>query len=236
MGGVMTTAILTAGGTGSRMKNNIPKQFITVNEVPIIIYTLINFQKCDSISRIIIACLKEWQPILKAYIKEYRITKVIDVVEGGETGIDSIKNCFNAVTSTTADEIILIHDGNRPLVTEDIIKSNINDASKFGATSTYIDVHDGVVMVDDKLNITNSSIRREDIKSTQTPHTFKYNVLKDVFSRINNKNNFISLADAAAQFGYEVKLVKGSELNFKITTKNDLKIFESVMNKRPDYV
>jgi 2-C-methyl-D-erythritol 4-phosphate cytidylyltransferase len=232
----MTTAILTAGGSGTRMKNNIPKQFITVNEVPIIIYTLVNFQKCESIDKIIIACLKEWQPVLKAYIKEFNITKVLDVVDGGETGIDSIKNCFDAINNKSAKDIILIHDGNRPLVTEEIIKSNIKVANKFGATSTYIDVHDGVVMVDAELNITNSNIRREDIKSTQTPHAFKYAVLEDVFSRIGNNSDFISLADAATKLGYKVSLVKGSELNLKITTKNDLKIFESMISERPEHV
>lgn len=229
----MTTAILTAGGSGTRMKNNIPKQFITVNEKPIIIYTLQSFQNNADIDQIVVACVKEWQPVLKAYCKEFNISKIEKIVDGGDTGIESIRNCVSVLGQSENDDIVVIHDGNRPLVDANVIKENISAAQKFGATSTYIDIHDGIVRVDDALNILGSDLKREHIKSTQTPHCFRYGVLKEVMSVIDDASQYISIADAAANLGYSVALVKGSEINFKITTPNDLVLFEALVNTRP---
>lgn len=229
----MTTAILTAGGTGTRMGNNVPKQFITVNEKPIIIYTLQKFQECDGIDEIVVACVREWQPMLGAYCKEFGITKTVHIVDGGETGIDSIKNSLKVLDQPDNDDIILIHDGNRPLVDDKVIKENISTAQKVGATSTYIDIHDGIVRVDDALNILGSNLKREHIKSTQTPHCFRFGVMKEVVDAIDDESKYISIADAAANLGYNVALVKGSEINFKITTPNDLVLFEALINTRP---
>ncbi len=228
----MNTVILTAGGTGTRMKNNIPKQFITVNEIPIIIYTLQQFQNNENIDSIEVACLKEWQPILRAYSKEFNISKLEKIIDGGETGIESIRNCFNSLENMQDDDVIMIHDGNRPLIDDDVINRNIEVAKKVGATTTYIDIHDGIVKVNDKLNVEKSNFSRDYIKSTQTPHTFKYETLKKIFPKIDNVKKYISLADAATNLGYDIALVKGSEINFKITTPNDLVLFEAIINTR----
>lgn len=228
----MTTAILTAGGTGSRMQNNIPKQFITVNEIPIIIYTLQKFQSSPSIDEIIIACVKNWRPILEAYCKEFSITKLQKIVEGGPTGVESIKNCYDSIENANQNDIILIHDGNRPLVDEDTIRRNIDSAIEQGSTTTYIDIHDGIIGVDQSLNIVNSELKREELKSTQTPHCFRYGVLEEIFSKISDPSSYISLADAATKLGYSLALVKGSEVNFKITSPNDLVLFEAIVNAR----
>ncbi len=232
----MITAVLTAGGTGSRMKNNIPKQFITVNEIPIIVYTLQKFQNNKNVDRIIIACLKEWQPVLAAYAKEFHISKLEKVVDGGATGIESIQNCFKVLGEQQEDDLVMIHDGNRPLVDDDTIERNIEAANKAGATTTYVDIHDGIVKVDDSLRIQESGFKREYIKSTQTPHCFKHKIIESIFSKMHNGEEYISLADAAVNMGYEVALVKGSEINFKITTSNDKDLFESIINTRHDNV
>lgn len=229
---IVNTVILTAGGTGTRMKNNIPKQFITVNEIPIIIYTLQQFQNNENIDSIEVACLKEWQPILRAYSKEFNISKLEKIIDGGETGIESIRNCFNSLENMQDDDVIMIHDGNRPLIDDDVINRNIEVAKKVGATTTYIDIHDGIVKVNDKLNVEKSNFSRDYIKSTQTPHTFKYETLKKIFPKIDNVKKYISLADAATNLGYDIALVKGSEINFKITTPNDLVLFEAIINTR----
>lgn len=227
------TAILTAGGVGSRMQKDVPKQFTTVNDIPIIIYTLRQFQKSEYVDKIVVACLKEWQPVLRAYSKEFNISKLQTIVEGGETGIDSIYNAFNGLSDNDDNDIVVIHDGNRPLIDEQIIKNNIEMVKKYNcATTTYIDVNDGIVRVDSNLNIQKSDLRREDIKSTQTPHSFNYKNLKEVFGKIFDSSQYISLADAALNLGYDVKLVRGSELNFKITMPNDLMLFESIINTR----
>lgn len=221
----MVTAIITAGGVGSRMNNNIPKQFIPIDNIPIILYTLKIFQDNTNIDKIVVACIPDWQPILRAYIEEFGITKIDKIVDGGATGFESIYNCFCKIKNNDND-IIIIHDGNRPLISDDIIDSNINEMKNNKATTTYIDIHDGIVNVDASLNIVKSDLRREYIKSTQTPHCFKYVVLKDIFEKTKDMSKYISLADAAVNYGYYVKLVKGSEINFKITTQNDLEMFK----------
>lgn len=225
-----TTAILTAGGVGSRMQKNIPKQFLTVKNIPIIIYTLQQFQNNKNIDEIVIACLKEWQPMLRAYVQEFTISKVISIVDGGETGIDSITNCFNEIEHK--DGIVVIHDGNRPLVSDSIIDRNLEMAKEYGATSTYIDIHDGIIKVDADLNALPTDIRRQDIKSTQTPHAFQYTVLRRIVDEITDSSLYISFADAALKLGHDIGLVEGSETNFKITTKNDLAIFEAMVDER----
>ena len=108
------TAILTAGGVGSRMQKDVPKQFITVNDIPIIIYTLQQFQKSEYVDKIVIACLKEWQPILRAYSKEFNISKLQTIVEGGETGIDSIHNAFNGLSDDSDNDIVKFHINTAP--------------------------------------------------------------------------------------------------------------------------
>lgn len=226
-----TTVILTAGGIGSRMQNNIPKQFLTVNEIPIIIYTLQKFQENENVDRIIIACIEEWQPVLRAYSKEFNISKLKKIVNGGLTGIESIKNAFYEITEDSED-IVIIHDGNRPLVDDMIINSNIAAAQETGATTSYIDIHDGIVKVDEDLKIQKTRLKRSQVKSTQTPHAFSYKILKEIFPKIDDSEKYISLADAAVKMDYPVALVKGSELNFKITTPNDLSMFESITNAR----
>lgn len=231
-----TTAILTAGGSGSRMKNNIPKQFITVNEIPIIIYTLQRFQGNQDIDEIVVACVHEWQPVLRAYTKEFGISKVVDIVEGGKTGIESIKNCFNSLKGCEKGDLVMIHDGNRPLIDGDIIERNVIAAKKTGVTTTYIDIHDGIIGVDDSLKINQTNINRDYVKSTQTPHTFEYSTLHKIFTEIDDDTAYISVADAATKMGHDVALVRGSEMNFKITTPNDLALFEAIVNTRQNHV
>lgn len=230
-GASMVSVILTAGGLGTRMQNNIPKQFLTVNEKPILIYAIEQFQKNSSIDKIVVSCLEEWQPVLRAYSKEFNITKLANIVNGGNTGIESIINAFNILDSNE-DDIIIIHDGNRPLVDDDIINRNIESVKNKGATTTYIDIHDGIVKVDNELNIIDSSITRKEVKSTQTPHCFQYKIIKSIISEIDDFDKYISIADAAAKLNYDIELVKGSELNFKITTPSDLKIFDSILKSR----
>ena len=224
-----TTAILTAGGIGSRMQNNIPKQFLTVNDIPIVIYTLQKFQNNKDIDRIIIACIEDWQPVLRAYSKEFNISKLDTIVSGGATGIESIKNAYKEVDEGS---IVLIHDGNRPLVDDEIISQSIKSAVEVGATTAYVDIHDGIIKVDEGLNITDTKLDRSQVKTTQTPHAFTYETLAQIFPKIDDPEKYISLADAAAKLGFDVALVKGSEINFKITTKSDLSMFESIINAR----
>jgi 2-C-methyl-D-erythritol 4-phosphate cytidylyltransferase len=133
-------ALLTAGGIGSRMQQDIPKQFLHVNNKPIIIYTLEAFQNNPNIDSIIIAVLQDWDNILWAYAKQYKITKLKWVVTGGATGQESIHNCLVKLEEEGIDTNtpIMIHDGNRPMISQDIIADSIATFKKYGSAVAAI--------------------------------------------------------------------------------------------------
>ena len=120
-------ALIIAGGVGNRMHQDIPKQFLNVNNKPIIIYTLEAFQKHPNIDAIEVVCLKGWHDILRAYAKQFGITKLENIVSGGETGLQSIRNGLKDIAKRyhDDDDIVLIHDAIRPMVSQDIISDNI---------------------------------------------------------------------------------------------------------------
>ena len=122
----MNIAILTAGGVGSRTHQDLPKQFITVDNKPIIIYTLEAFQQHPNIDEIYVACLEGWDAVLNAYAKQFNITKLKRIVIGGSTGQASIYNAMQAVNeehNDTSEVVVLIHDGNRPMVSQDVLQN-----------------------------------------------------------------------------------------------------------------
>lgn len=120
-------ALIIAGGVGARMHQDIPKQFINVKDKPVIMYTLEAFQKHPNIDAIEVVCLDGWHDILRAYSKQFEITKLENIVSGGETGLQSIRNGLNDIAQryTSNDDIVLIHDAIRPMVSQDIISDNI---------------------------------------------------------------------------------------------------------------
>ena len=122
----MNIALITAGGNGTRMHQDIPKQFLNVNNKPIIVYTMEAFQNHPDIDAIEVVCLDGWHQILEAYAKQFNITKLVGIVSGGKNGQESIKNGLNEINKKySKDDIVIVHDGNRPLVSEEIISDSI---------------------------------------------------------------------------------------------------------------
>ncbi|MGX7049097.1 2-C-methyl-D-erythritol 4-phosphate cytidylyltransferase [Lactococcus piscium] len=122
----MNIALLTAGGVGSRMNMSIPKQFVHVNDKPLIIYTLEKFERHPDIDAIVVTCLKGWENILRAYVKQFQIKKLITIVESGDTGQDSIRNGLLEIEKRFSDDDnVIIHDGNRAMVSSEIISDCI---------------------------------------------------------------------------------------------------------------
>ena len=133
-------ALIIAGGVGARMHQDIPKQFMNVNDRPIIVYTLQAFQNHPNIDAIEVVCLDGWHDILRAYCKQFEITKLENIVSGGETGQDSIRNGLYDIAKRYKDDddIVLIHDSIRPMVSQDIISDNIRVCIEFGNATTVI--------------------------------------------------------------------------------------------------
>lgn len=233
----MNIAILTAGGIGSRTHQDLPKQFITVDNKPIIIYTLEAFQQHPNIDEIYVACLEGWNLVLEAYAKQFNITKLKKIVIGGSTGQESIYNALKAIREdhTEADIVVLIHDGNRPMVSQDIITDNIVKQSIYGSAVTVIPTAE-VVFVSKDGESSNEALNREELWRTQTPHAYRFDELWNVHCQAlkDGVTNTAASCSLMQKYGYTTYFSKGSEKNIKITTVEDIEIFKALLNARND--
>lgn len=231
-----TIAILTAGGTGTRTHQDIPKQFLNVENKPIIVYTLEAFQQHPNIDEICVAILEGWDQILWAYAKQFNITKLKYVVTGGATGQESIFNGLKAVREEHKDDdIVVIHDGNRPMVSQDMITDNLVKQRQFGSAVASIPCTEVVFVSENKID-SNKSIPRENLQRTQTPHSYYLGDLWNAHmqakeEKIENMAASCSLMEA---LGNKTFFSKGSEKNLKITTIEDIEIFKALLNARND--
>lgn len=229
----MNIALITAGGIGSRMNQEIPKQFLHVNNKPIIIYTLEAFEKNPNIDAIIVAVLKNWENFLWAYAKQYHITKLKWVVVGGRSGHESIHNCLAKLNSEHVpnDSVIMIHDGNRPLISQDIIADSLATYEKYGSAVAAIPCVEVVFRSQDKIS-SNEYLDRDELFRTQTPHTYSLKTLLDAHEKWREANLPEMPATCALMnsLGEKIYFSKGSEKNLKITTMDDLDIFKALIN------
>ena len=236
----MNIALLTAGGSGTRMGMDIPKQFLTVYDKPIIVYTLERFQKHPAIDKIIVACKEGWFDILNSYIKQYGLTKVEKVVLGGKTGQESIKNMLVAARELhNDDDIILTHDGVRPMVSADLISNCISSCKENGNGVCAIPCREAMLITensDDKTS--NKQISRDNLKRTQTPHAFRLGDALAMHEEEEKRGvtNAIALCSMAIDLGKTVYFTDGSEKNLKITTKDDIDIFKALIKLENDDV
>jgi len=233
-------ALIIAGGVGARMHQDIPKQFINVKDKPIIVYTMEAFQNHPNIDAIEVVCLEGWHDILRAYAKQFNITKLENIVNGGATGQDSIRNGLYdiAMRYKDDDDIVLIHDSIRPMVSADIISDNIRVCRKYGNATTVIPCTSVMLKTDDGL-VSNDQIPRDNLKITQTPQAFFLNELLEVHAKAIKMDLLPSIASCAlyVEMGKKVYLSMGSEKNIKITTQEDIEIFTSLLaSQRPEWL
>lgn len=233
----MNIALLTAAGIGTRMHQDIPKQFIHVDNKPVIIHTMEAFQNHPSIDAILVVTLNSWKEVLWAYAKQFNISKLKWVVTGGETGQDSIRNGLNTLKDKypNKDITIIIHDGNRPLVSSEIISDSLATFAKYGSAVAVIPCTEVVFESENGIS-SHISTQREKLFRTQTPHTYKLNEL--LWAHNEAKKRGIKGTAASCllmkELGKETYFSKGSEENIKITTLDDLKIFKALLHTRQD--
>ncbi|MFH1798714.1 MAG: 2-C-methyl-D-erythritol 4-phosphate cytidylyltransferase [Candidatus Omnitrophota bacterium] len=214
------TAIILAGGVGRRMRAKVPKQFLKLSGEPIIIRAIGHFEKSPLISDVIVVCHKGYTGKLKRLIKTAGIKKVSKVVEGGKTRQES---SFLGIKSCAEDtRYVLIHDAVRPFISSKIISSTLNAAKKTGASCPVIDTEDTIVV--QKNNFIESVPDRQRLKRVQTPQGFCYKTIYDAhaWARENSIKNTTDDCSLIITKGAQVRLVKGSILNIKITTQADL--------------
>ena len=233
----MNIALLTAAGTGTRMHQDIPKQFIHVDNKPVIIHTLEAFQNHPSIDAVIVVTLESWTAVLWAYARQFNVTKLKWVVPGGETGQDSIRNGLDKLKEELPGEdiTVMVHDGNRPLVSSEIISNSLATFSKYGSAVAVIPCTEVVFESEDGIS-SHVSTEREKLFRTQTPHTYRLDDL--IWAHEEAKKRGIKGTAASCmlmkELGRETYFSKGSEENLKITTLDDLRIFKALLHTRQD--
>jgi len=227
----MNIALILAGGSGKRMKNEIPKQFLNVNDKPVIIYTLEAFQKHPDIDEIGVVCIDGWHDILKAYARQYKTDKLTWVVSGGENGQASIRNgVFEAEKRYKPDDIILVHDAIRPLVSEEIISDCIVQCKRYGSAIAVTPCSTAVLRrtTDD---FSKEVVQRDTLVMTQTPQAFPIGKLASAHRRALEVGitNSVASCTLMIELGEKVYFSIGSETNIKLTTQEDLKIFKALL-------
>ena len=228
----MNIAAIFAGGSGVRMHTKSrPKQFLELNGKPIIIYTLELFDNHPQVDAIVVACIDSWIPFLKKMIRKFEITKVIEIVPGGETGQDSIYNALQAAERAAdgKDATVMIHDGVRPLIKEQTITDNINTVEEFGSCITCVPATETFVVsqADGSLEIpsrANSLIAR-------APQSFHLSDIMTAHRRAISEgmHDFIDSCTMMSHYGYTLKTIIGPMENIKITTPTDFFIFRAMV-------
>ena len=226
--------LLIAGGSGNRMHQDIPKQFITVNEKPVIVYTLEAFQRHPEIEAIAVVCIEGWEQVLWAYAKQFNITKLQYVVTGGENGQDSIRNgVYELEKHFDKEDIVLIHDAIRPMVSAEIISDCIRVASKHGNATTVIPCAEAMMQTEDG-KVSAGSYPRDRLKRTQTPQAFRIGAICDLHRRALEKGitNSVASCTLMIEMGEQVFFSTGSEKNIKLTTVDDIDIFKALLETK----
>lgn len=233
----MNIALIIAGGMGERMNQDIPKQFINVYDKPVIIYTLEAFQRHPNIDAIEVVCIEGWHEILQSYSKQFGITKLENIVYGGKNGQESIRNGLYDIASryNGRDDVVLIHDAIRPMISEEVISDNIRTCRTYGNAITVIPCTAAMLYTDDGI-LSTKQVARDNLKITQTPQAFYLNDILDAHKEALNKGITNSVASCTMYIELDRKLFMsiGSEKNLKLTTTEDIEIFKSLLQAKKD--
>lgn len=237
---IMTNiALLIAGGSGARMHQNIPKQFLTVNEKPVIVYTMEAFQNHPEIDEIAVVCIEGWEQVLWAYAKQFNITKLKFVVPGGKNGQDSIRNgVYELEKNHNPEDTVLIHDAIRPMVSAEIISDCIRVTREKGNAITVIPCAEAMMQTEDG-QVSIGSYPRDRLKRTQTPQGFHIGDICDLHRKALEAGitNSVASCTLMIEMGKQVYFSVGSEKNIKLTTVEDIDIFKALLKaKRSDWL
>lgn len=231
----MNIAIIIAGGSGQRMGQDIPKQFINVYDKPVLIYTLESFQKHPQIDVIEVVCIDGWHDIVWAYAKQFNIDKLKWIVSGGSTGQESIRNgVYNLEGKVSNEDIIIIHDGIRPLVEPFALTEVISKCRQYGNAVTSMPYNEQIFIVSkDDEDTTTQYIPRETLRRVSTPQAYKFGLLNAKYHEAFEKKIGIYGSSYTntmmVELGERLYFAAGSDKNIKLTTKDDLEMFKAYL-------
>ena len=235
----MVVAVILAGGIGQRMDSEIPKQFINVYDKPILMYTLDAFEKHPQVDAIEVVSISGWEGMVWAYAKQFDISKLKWVVEGGDTVQKSIRNGLNNIRNDVHDDdLIVIHDGIRPLVDQDVLTDVIKVAYEKGNAVSSMPYNEQIFVVDDDMTTTSEYVVRETIRRVSTPQAYRTATILELYDKAFQENRCIggsSYVDTLmTDYGHKIYYAMGSDKNIKIINQEDLNLFKSILRKEND--
>ena len=225
----MNVAVIIAGGVGSRMGMSVPKQFVTIDNKPVLIYTMECFQNHPMIDAIELVCIDGWLETAHRYADKYGLTKLREIVTGGESGQESIRNGVYALDGVCGeDDVVVIHDGIRPLVDESVLSDVIVKCKQYGNAVTSMPYNEQIFIKDDELSTT-KYIPRETLRRVATPQAYKFGLLYEKYKEAFEKKIGIYGSSYTntmmVDLGVRLYFAAGSDKNIKLTTKDDLELF-----------
>ncbi len=222
-----TIAIIPAGGKGIRSGIAAPKQYLKFNDKELIVYTLDVFQQNEMIDEIIISAAGDYINLLNNLKEKYNLSKISKVVEGGDTRQDSVYNALKSLADIDEDDLIVVHDAARPLLPQEVLTDAVQTAKQKGNALVCIKAKDTLIKGN---NVVESYLDRDEVYYVQTPQIFPYSVLMKAMENAY-ENNFIGTDESmlVRRIGEKVNIVKGSVYNFKITTADDIEMFERLV-------
>lgn len=234
----MNIALIIAGGSGQRLGQDIPKQFINVYDKPVVIYTLEGFQNHPQIDAIELVCIDGWHDVVKAYARQFNIDKLKWIISGGSTAQESIRNgVYNLDGKCSSEDIIIIHDGIRPLVDDSVLSDVIIKCRQYGNAVTSLPYNEQIFVADDDKSTT-SYIPRETLRRVATPQAYQYGKLIKAYHEAYERKIGIYGSSYTntmmVELGEKLYFAAGSDKNIKITTKDDLELFKAYLKMERD--
>jgi len=216
----------------------IPKQFVEVDGKPVLFYTLEGFEKHPLVDDIVLVCIDGWQDEVRTMATRYGITKLRDIVTGGASGQESIRNgVFSLEGEASPEDIIIIHDGIRPLVDSDVLTDVIVKAKQYGNAVTSLPYNEQIFLVDDEIS-TVKYIPRETLRRVSTPQAYRFDMIDPAYHKAFAEG--IGIAGSSytntmmVELGHRLYFASGSDKNIKLTTAGDLEIFRAYIKSRND--
>lgn len=216
------------------MEQDIPKQFIHVNNRPVIIYTLMALQQHSEIDRIQVVCIDGWEKILQAYAKQYNIAKLTGIVSGGGTRFESTRLGMESLGDVADEDIIIVHDSVRPLVTAESLSDTIVVCRSFGNSITILDCVDTMYAKTNE-QFTSREVDRGSLVRGQTPEAVSGKRMREMYAASDAKGiRMDSISAMQNALGWDIHFAKGSERNIKLTRAEDIELFKALLTTEKD--
>ena len=222
------------------MGQDIPKQFINVYDKPVLLYTLESFERHPQIDAIEVVCIDGWHDVLRAYARQFNISKLKWIVSGGASGQESIRNgVYNLEGKVQPDDIIVIHDGIRPLVDASVLTDVLIKAQKYGNAVTSMPYNEQIFIINpDESSTTKQYIPRETLRRVSTPQAYRFDLLDEKYHEAFEKKIGIYGSSYTntmmVELGVTLHFAAGSDKNIKLTTKDDLELFKAYLKADKD--